>query len=184
MAETMKLEKRQVQAPAKVQRSQYLAFSLAGETFAMESRFVREVIQYGGLTVVPLMPSFVRGVINLRGAVVPVLDLNLRFGRTATETARRTCVVILEVGPPDETTLLGVLVDNVSEVLEIASGDIEPAPSFGHSLRADFVSGVGKVGGRFIILLDVNRVLSVEELASLTSERETGPSEEGSGHAP
>ena len=172
MAETMKLNKRSVQTAIQVQseqRGQYLAFSLGGETFAMDIRSIREVIQYSALTEVPLMPAFIRGVINLRGAVVPVIDLAIRFGRSLTEVTRRTCIVIVEVGASDDAAVLGVMVDNVSEVLDIGDQDIDPAPAFGSSLRSDFISGVGKVGGRFIILLDVNHVLSVEEMASLTA---------------
>ena len=147
----------------------YLTFTLGGETFAMDIRFIKEVIQFSALTEVPLMPAFLRGVINLRGAVVPVIDLSVRFNRPPMEAGRRTCVVILEVRHEADLLVLGALVDNVSEVLEIAGSDIEPAPAFGSSLRSDFISGVGKVGGKFVILLDVNQVLSVEEMASLSS---------------
>ncbi|WP_005037990.1 chemotaxis protein CheW [Holophaga foetida] len=174
MAEQLQMNKRQNQAlvAAKAtQRNQYLTFTLGGETFAMEIRFIREVIQFGGLTIVPLMPDFIRGVINLRGAVVPVIDLSVRFHRPPTEPTKRTCIVILEVGQEDNLATLGVLVDNVSEVLEIQGEDIEPAPSFGSSLRSDFIQGVGKVGGKFVIILEVNQVVSVEELASLAANR-------------
>lgn len=172
MAEPMRLDKRGRAQAERVQaerKDQYLAFSLGGESFAMDIRSIKEVIQYGSLTEVPLMPEFIRGVINLRGAVVPVIDLSVRFGRPATDVARRTCIVILEVqGPGGEEVELGVIVDTVSEVLEIGASEIEPAPGFGSSLRSEFISGVGKVGGRFVILLDVNHVLSIEEMASLT----------------
>jgi purine-binding chemotaxis protein CheW len=171
MVEMMKLSKRQTQGPATVQaerRDQYLAFTLQGETFATDIRSVHEVIQFSGLTEVPLMPSFIRGVINLRGAVVPVIDLSVRFGRGLTEAARRTCVVILEVAHGEKRVVLGVLVDHVNEVLEIGASEIEPAPSFGSHLRSDFIAGVGKVGGKFVILLNVEHALSVEEMASIT----------------
>ncbi len=151
------------------QRDKFLTFTLGGETFAMDIRHIKEVIQYGALTEVPLMPSFIRGVINLRGAVVPVIDLAVRFNRAATEIGKRTCVVILEVLHGDDALVLGAVVDNVSEVLEISSADIEPPPTFGSSLRSDFLSGVGKVGGKFVIILDVNHVLSVDEMASLAA---------------
>lgn len=175
MAETMKLHQRQNKGLATVQaerRDQYLAFTLQGETFAMDIRSVHEVIQFSALTEVPLMPPFIRGVINLRGAVVPVIDLSVRFGRGPTEAARRTCVVILEVVQGEKKVVLGVLVDHVNEVLEIAASEIEAAPAFGSHLRSDFISGVGKVGGKFVILLDVEHVLSVEEMASFTAEDE------------
>lgn len=171
MVELMKLNKRQaaVAVVQAEQRNQYLAFSLGGETFAMDIRSIKEVIQHTTLTEVPLMPSFIRGVINLRGAVVPVIDLSIRFGRALTEVTRRTCTVILEVGSGEEPCVLGIMVDNVSEVLDIGERDIEPAPAFGSNVRSEFIAGVGKVNGKFVILLDVNRVLSVEEMAALTA---------------
>jgi len=170
MAELIKFSKRQTQAQneAPVEpREQYLAFSLGGETFAMDIRSIREVIQFGNLTEVPLMPPFIRGVINLRGAVVPVIDLCVRFGRAATPVAHRTCIVILELAQGEASAELGVIVDNVSEVLSIGASEIEPAPAFGSDLRAEFIAGVARVRERFVILLEVNRVLAVEELAAL-----------------
>lgn len=158
-------------------RTQYLAFSSGGETFAMDIRSVREVIQYGGLTEVPLMPPFIRGVINLRGSVVPVIDLGVRLDRSSTEVARRTCVVILEVPSAEGTSVIGIMVDSVNEVLEISPSEIDPAPSFGHDIRTEFISGVGKVNGRFVILLDVQHVLSVQEMAALAGSRGANPGE-------
>jgi len=178
MAEPMHVIKRQNQALAargSSQRNQYLTFTLGGETYAMEIQFIREVIQYGGLTVVPLMPDFLRGVINLRGAVVPVIDLSMRFQRSPTEPTRHTCIVILEVGRENRMATLGIMVDNVSEVLEILGEDIEPAPSFGSSLRSNFIQGMGKVGSQFVIILDVNHVVSTDELATLTTGQEGLP---------
>jgi purine-binding chemotaxis protein CheW len=170
MAELIKFSKRQTQAQTAApveQREQYLAFTLGGETFAMDIRSIREVIQFGGITEVPLMPPFIRGVINLRGSVVPVIDLFVRFGRPACAVAHRTCIVILELTQGDGTAELGVMVDNVSEVLSIAASEVEPAPAFGSDIRAEFIAGVAKVGERFVILLDVNHVLSIDELAAL-----------------
>ncbi|BDU72218.1 chemotaxis protein CheW [Mesoterricola silvestris] len=161
---------RRASAPVHGQASrQYLAFVLDGETYAMEIRSIKEVIQYGALTRVPMMPAFIRGVINLRGAVVPVLDLAVRFGRGAREPSRRTCVVVLEVDHPGGALALGFLVDQVRAVLDIAAADIEPPPAFGGSLRSDFLEGIGKVDGEFMILLDVDRVLSVEELSEISA---------------
>ena len=151
-------------------KRQYLAFGLGGESFAMEIEYVREVIQYGELTQVPLLPPFIRGVINLRGAMVPVLDLSVRFGRGATEIELRSCVIILEIPSGDGAVPMGVIVDNVSEVLELGASEIEPPPSFGKDSRAEFLNGVGKVGERFVILLDVKHVLSLDELSSLAGE--------------
>ena len=170
MAELIKFSKRQTQALATApveSREQYLAFTLGGETFAMDIRSIREVIQFGGITEVPLMPPFIRGVINLRGSVVPVIDLFVRFGRPASQVAHRTCIVILELTQGEATAELGVLVDNVSEVLSISASEVEPTPAFGSDIRAEFIAGVAKVGERFVILLDVNHVLSVDELAAL-----------------
>jgi len=174
MAESFRINKRQAQAPAIVEvRGQYLAFRLGSETFAMDIRSIKEVIQYSNLTVVPLMPPFLRGVINLRGSVVPVIDLSVRFGHPSTEVAKRTCIVILELEQEGKYIALGIMVDHVSEVLEIAESEIDPTPAFGTDLRSDLIRGIGKVGSRFTIILDVNNVLSIEELASLASGRET-----------
>ena len=148
---------------------QYLTFTLAGEHFAVGTLSVKEIIEYGQLTTVPMMPPSIRGVINLRGAVVPVIDLGARFGKQQTQVGRRTCIVILEVNSGEEQQVIGVVVDAVNEVLEIAPADIEPPPAFGAHIRTDFIQGMGKVGGTFVILLDVGRVLSVDELATLSS---------------
>ena len=172
MAESMQVNRRnraQVERIQAEKKDQYLAFVLGGDAFAMEIRSIKEVIQYGSLTEVPLMPEFIRGVINLRGAVVPVIDLSVRFGRAATAIARRTCIVILEVPYQGDVVELGIIVDNVSEVLEIGPSEIEPAPAFGSTLRSEFLAGVGKVGGRFVILLDVNHVLAIDEMAALAA---------------
>lgn len=149
---------------------QYLTFSLGGEVFALGILNVKEIIEFGNVTEIPMMPAFIRGVINLRGSVVPVIDLAARFGGKATKISRRTCIVIVELetsegveGKQD----LGVIVDAVNEVLEIPRADIEPAPSFGAKIRADFIQGMGKVEGRFVIILNVERVLSTEEIAML-----------------
>lgn len=149
--------------------AQYLTFSLAGEMFGVGILNVKEIIEFGNLTEIPMMPPFIRGVINLRGAVVPVIDLAARFGGKTTEVGRRTCIVIVEV--PDEETRhdIGIIVDAVSEVLEIPGSEIEPPPSFGARIRADFIFGMGKVAGKFVILLEINKVLSVEEIAQLTA---------------
>lgn len=144
---------------------QYLAFTLNGEVFAIDILQIREIIEFGSLTEVPMMPPTVRGVINLRGAVVPVIDLSARFGRRCTEVGRRTCIVIVEISHDDETQTLGVLVDAVNEVMEITAAEIEPAPAFGARIRTDFIRGMGRVDGRFVIILDVGKVFSVGEIA-------------------
>ncbi len=156
------------------EQRQYLTFSLGEEMFAIGILAIREIIEYGQITEVPMVPPFIRGVINLRGAVVPVLDLSVRFGRPASETTKRTCIVIIEITDPSglRNQQMGIVVDAVSEVLEIAASEIEPPPSFGARIRNDFISGMGKVNGRFIVILDVDRILSLDEVAVLASMRQ------------
>ena len=157
---------------------QYLTFLLGGEMFAIAILNIKEIIEYGSLTEVPMMPGFIRGVINLRGSVVPVVDLSARFGRSRTEVSRRTCIVIIEVENGDEKHDIGVMVDSVSEVLEIPRSEIEPPPAFGAKIRVDFMAGMGKVAGKFVIILDANRVLSVDELSMLGQAAGTMPEEQ------
>lgn len=155
-------------AAAVEDEAQYLTFMLGGEMFAIGILGIKEIIEYGNLTVVPMMPAFVRGVINLRGAVVPVVDLSARFGRKNSDITRRSCVVIIEARADDgQTQDIGLLVDTVSAVLEIPAAQIEPPPNFGAKIRADFISGMAKVEGKFVIVLEVGRVLSIDEMAGL-----------------
>lgn len=147
---------------------QYLTFNLAGEMYAVGILNVKEIIEYGHLTEIPMMPSFVRGVINLRGAVVPVIDLAARFGASATTVQRRTCIVIVEILQEDTKQDIGIMVDAVSEVLEIVTADIEAAPAFGAKIRTDFIAGMGKVNQKFVIILNIQKVLSVDEMAALS----------------
>ena len=149
--------------------SQYLTFSLGDEMFAVGILNVKEIIEYGHLTEIPMMPAFIRGVINLCGSVVPVIDLSARFGSKPTEVSRRTCIVIVEVDDAEMRHDIGIMVDAVSEVLDIPASEIEPPPSFGAKIRADFIFGMGKVAGKFVIILNINKVLSVEEIAAITS---------------
>ena len=146
---------------------QYLTFMLGGEAFAIGILTIKEIIEYGHLTEVPMMPASVRGVINLRGAVVPVVDLQARFGRPASPVTKRTCIVIVETGDADDGQVIGVVVDAVNEVLELPASDIEPPPSFGAAIRRDFVCGMAKVRGKFVIVLDAANVLSIEDLPTL-----------------
>ena len=147
---------------------QFLTFLLNGEMFAIDILSIKEIIEYGHVTPVPMMPNFIHGVINLRGAVVPVVYLSVRFGHSATATTRRTCIVIIEAESDAGKQDIGVIVDSVSEVLEIPDAEIEPPPSFGAKIRADFIGGMGKVDGRFVIILNVSRVLSIDEMTLLT----------------
>ncbi len=147
------------------EQQQYLTFMLGDEMFAIGILSIREIIEYGDLTEVPMTPPFIRGVINLRGAVVPVVDLALRFGREARANSKRTCIVIVEVNAAKGRQEMGVVVDAVNEVLEVSPGDIEAPPEFGAHIRSDFIQGMGKIGGKFVVMLDVNRVLQVDEVA-------------------
>jgi len=148
-------------------QQQYLTFVLGGETFAIGILGIKEIIEYHGLTEVPMMPACIRGVINLRGAVVPVLDLAARFGKKSSDVTKKTCIVIVEVQCGQERHDMGVVVDAVNAVLEIPASEIEPPPSFGAKIRSDFIEGMGKVGGKFVILLNVHQVLSTEEIGAL-----------------
>lgn len=147
--------------------AQYLTFVLGDEVFAMDIRTVREIIQYGPMTPVPLMPGFVRGVINLRGAVVPVIDLQARFGRTPACVSKKTCIVIFDTVRTGERVELGLLVDAVSEVVDIAASQIEPPPNFGGSVRRDFIEGMGKLGNRFVVILAPDKAFDVDDMAQL-----------------
>lgn len=149
---------------------QYLTFWLGNEVFGMDIRTVREIIQAGPMTALPLMPAFVRGVINLRGAVVPVVDLNARFGRPASTLGKKSCVVVFDALRQGERVELGLLVDAVSEVIKIAPGEIEPPPDFGSAVRREFIQGIGKVGQRFVVLLEPDRALDVREMAELCEQ--------------
>lgn len=151
--------------------NQYLTFTLKNETFAIGILQIKEILEYDQLTPVPMMPVFIRGVINLRGAVVPVVDLAARFHDKANEVTRRTCIVIIEVQGEEGQQDIGIMVDTVCEVITITDNEIEPPPAFGARIRTDFIQGMGKVNQRFVIILAVDRVLSVEELAQMQQIR-------------
>ena len=146
---------------------QFLTFRLADEDFGMELSKTREILEYDGVTGVPLMPGFLSGVINLRGEVVPIIDLAVRLGRPAIEIKHRTCIVVIELESDGQKQTLGLLADAVSEVTEIPEEDIEKAPAFGAKIRAEFIQGVAKKGSKFIVLLDADKTLSMRELAKL-----------------
>jgi purine-binding chemotaxis protein CheW len=160
-------------AKAAAEPSQYLTFMLGGEVFAIGILTIKEIIEYNSLTEVPMMPPCIRGVINLRGAVVPVMDLSARFGKPATAVTKRTCIVIVEIEADGERQDVGVTVDAVNEVLEIPPADIEPAPSFGANISTDFIHGMGKLNGKFVIILNTDHVLSVDDVAALAHVRDT-----------
>lgn len=149
------------------QQAQYLTVRLGDESYALGLLSVKEIIEYGGVTQVPMMPPYVRGVINLRGRVVPVVDLMRRLLGTPSVLNRRSCIVIVEVGSVDERQDMGVIVDAVSQVVEIPPSQVEPGPSFGARLRADFIAGMGRQDGGFVIMLDIERVLNAEDIEAL-----------------
>lgn len=151
---------------------QYLTFRLDTEIYAMDVGQVREILEFSSVTKVPQTPDFMRGVINLRGKVVPVVDMRLKFGLSETVKTVNTCIVVTEVNFADESMILGALVDSVQEVIELEPDQIEPAPRMGSRLKTDFIKGIGKLEDRFIIILDVDRVFSADELLSL-QEAET-----------
>ena len=158
------MEKRKTESATE---QQYLTFGIRDEYFGISIDTVKEILEYSNVTSIPLMPDFVKGVLNLRGEVVPVIDLSLRLGKGATEVQDRTCIVVLEIPFEDELVTLGAVVDSVTEVIEIDTSTIEPAPTFGARIKAQFIHGVANVDGQFVILLRGEKALSVEELASL-----------------
>jgi purine-binding chemotaxis protein CheW len=144
--------------------AQYLTFKLSDEVYALDISNVREVLDFTTVTKVPRMPEFMRGVINLRGSVVPVVDLRLKLGMTLTEKTVSTCVIITEVQVESGTTVIGALTDSVQEVLSLEPDSIAPAPRIGTTLQTPFIKGMGRQDERFIIILDIDRVFSTEEL--------------------
>ncbi|UUF02925.1 chemotaxis protein CheW [Xanthomonas hortorum] len=154
-------------APSSTAPQQYLTFLLGTEMFGLGILGIKEIIEYRAPTDVPMMPPALRGVINLRGAVVPVVDLQQRFGRNASAITKRSCIVIVEIAHGGTQQVLGLLVDAISEVLDIAPDDIAGAPSFGAGIARDFIQAMAKIGKRFVILLDADAVLSNDTLAQL-----------------
>jgi purine-binding chemotaxis protein CheW len=149
--------------------SRFLTFSIGGELFAAPLERIREVIEFPGITEIPLSSPVVPGVINLRGSVVPVMDLSVRFGRGKTPVARRTCVVVVETEFEDGLAPLGVIVDAVTEALEVEPQHLEPRPPFGTGIRSDFVGAMIRNQNRFVAALDLDAVLSVGELEELVA---------------
>ena len=143
---------------------QYLTFKLNEEVFGVDVAQVREILDYVKITKVPQTPDFMCGVINLRGSVVPVVDMNLKFGMPHVDRTVNTCIVVVEVNMDDSTIVIGALADSVQEVFEIEPENIEPAPKIGTKLKTDFIKGMGKQDDRFIIILDIDKVFSSEEL--------------------
>jgi purine-binding chemotaxis protein CheW len=155
--------------------TQYLTFKLDQEVFAIDISKVREVLDFTTVTKVPRTPEFMRGVINLRGSVVPVVDLRLKFGMSMTEKTVNTCIIIVEVAVDDETTILGALADSVQEVMDLGPDHIEPAPKIGTRLNTEFIKGMGKRDSKFTIILDIDKVFSYDELAQVQAGQAEAP---------
>ncbi len=142
---------------------QYLSFRIGSTDYGIPILTVKEILQHEECTRVPGTPASIRGVINVRGQVVPVVDLAVKFGRAASEVSKRTCILVVEVAVSGERVTLGVLADAVNEVLDLPASEIEPAPSFGANVRVEYLTGMGKVGKGFVLLLDADRVLTASE---------------------
>ena len=168
MGEQTKVMDQAVQAMTD-KEGKYLTFSLAGEEYGIGILKVKEIIGMMPVTVVPQTPKYIKGVVNLRGKVIPVIDLRLKFSMTAADYTERTCIIVVEITTAGRTIMMGIVVDSVSEVLNIKAADIEQTPSFGTRLDTEYILGMAKTGGTIKILLDIDRILSIEELRAADS---------------
>jgi purine-binding chemotaxis protein CheW len=150
-----------------IEQQQYLTFLLAGEEYAISILKVKEIIEYDTVTVVPKTPKWIRGVINLRGSVVPVVDLAVKFGLEERPVTRTSCIVILEGQLENQNTTMGIVADAVSQVMDLADGDIREVPEFGTRVQVNYLLGMAQLGKKFALLLDVDKVLSTDELLNL-----------------
>ncbi len=151
---------------------QYLTFNLQEEVFAVDISQVREVLELDKLTKVPQTPEMMRGVINLRGSVVPVIDMRLKFGMGETEKTVNTCIIIVEIALDDETTMIGALADSVQEVMDLDADQIEPPPKIGTRLNTDLIKGMGKRNDEFFMILDIEKIFTLEELDMVLDAQE------------
>jgi purine-binding chemotaxis protein CheW len=161
-----------------METAQYLTYKLGDEVFALDITKVREVLDFTTITKVPRTPEFMRGVINLRGSVVPVVDLRLKFGMSRTDKTVNTCIIITEVTVDGDTTVLGALADSVQEVIVLEPGGISAPPKIGTKLRTEFIKGMGKQDDHFIIILDIDKVFSTDELAIAKATEEAAAGEQ------
>jgi|SRR5579884_877540 len=161
------------------QQQQYLTFHLAGEEYAVGILKAKEILEYDTITKVPQTPAWIKGVFNLRGSVVPVIDLRLKFGLGDTLISATSCIVIIETSLGSGNTILGVLVDSVSQVIEVNPTDVEAAPSFGAQVRVDYLLGMIKMERKFALILDIDKILSTEELFQVSELELTVPAEHG-----
>ncbi len=158
-----------------LETNQFLAFKLENEVFAFDISKVREVLEFTMVTKVPQTPEMMKGVINLRGSVVPVIDMRIKFGMSETEKTVNTVVIIIEIELDDETTMIGALVDSVKEVMDLDAEHIEPPPNIGMQLNTDFIKGMGKQDGQFVIILDIEKIFSSDELEMVQQAGELAP---------
>jgi len=165
--EQAKAASEQIRSAAADKEGKYLTFVLANEEFGLEILKVREIIGYMDITSVPQTPDYVKGVINLRGQVIPVVDLRLKFGMESIDITEQTCIIVVEITQGERDFQTGIVVDMVSEVLDIAGGDIEDSPQFGSSVDTDFILGMGKIGDSVKMLLDIDKVLAGDNLSGL-----------------
>lgn len=158
-----------------LEQKTYLTFRLEEEIFAVDVQNVHEVLEFSTVTKIPGVPDFVRGIINLRGRVVPVVDLRRKFAMAETEKTRSTCIIVLDLGAGENKTVIGALADSVKEVFEFEPGQVEPPPRIGSMSKTDFIQGIGKREGQFIIILNITRVFSTDEVVLLgtAAEEET-----------
>ena len=180
MSETMTAQRPGEPTARKSMAARYLTFTLQGEVYALDIQEITEIIEFRSLTVVPMMPGFIRGVLNLRGRVLPVVDLAARFGQNTTTVARRTGIIVVDMSgsatgsSAEQTAGIGIMVDAVNKVVYMSDEDIEPPPAFGAGIRSDFISGMAKHEGGFVIVLDVGKVLSMDEMVQLGKAALTG----------
>ncbi|MBF0189936.1 MAG: chemotaxis protein CheW [Magnetococcales bacterium] len=160
--------------PGLTEVTQFLTFHLDREVFAIDISKIKEVLEFSAVTKIPRTPDFMCGVINLRGSVVPVVDLRLKFGMSKSEKTVNTCIIIIDVIQEEGTTVIGAMADSVKEVVELDPNQIEPAPKIGTGLRTDFIRGMGKQGNHFVILLDTDKVFSAAELSLLQDAGKAG----------
>ncbi len=150
-------------------QDQHLTFDLSDEELAIQVMNIREIIRYGKLTKMPMVPDFIEGVINLRGNVVPVINLVAKFGRSRQEADKRTCIIIMEVEIVGNTVVMGIVVDKVHQVIDIPEDNIEPTPTLGATIQTNFIKGMARIEDGFIIILDISQIFSAEEVAIVSS---------------
>ncbi len=175
MAEAVAMQKNRSQL--KAQEGKYLTFALGQEEYGLEILKVREIIGYIDVTAVPQTPGYVKGVINLRGQVIPVVDLRAKFGMKSAEATEQTCIIVVEIPKNDRNISTGIVVDKVQEVLDISAESIEDAPEFGANVNTNFILGMGKIGKSVKILLDIDKVLSSVDVLGIAQSAEETPIE-------